>query len=156
MWACIFTKPPKKTVQGLHHATTHDLCMEWDPIKVASKPELFMVANGYLKIKLGTRMQGARRQGVWEYVHRVVLNMVDGLEVGRPCVCHTCDNPMCINPMHLLWGTHKSNREARDLDDDGKAAIYHEYVVERMKRWGDRKEKWDEVNGKVCKKRRGA
>lgn len=26
-------------------------------------------------------------------------------------VMHTCDNPRCINPSHLMAGTHKSNAE---------------------------------------------
>lgn len=35
-------------------------------------------------------------------------------------VLHSCDNPRCVNPKHLLLGTHLANRQ--DCIDKGRAA----------------------------------
>lgn len=51
-----------------------------------------------------------RVNGKLEYVHRLAFEEHNGRKpVGL--VRHTCDNPKCYNPNHLIDGTHKQNSE---------------------------------------------
>ena len=46
--------------------------------------------------------------------HRIVYceyNHVGLLSIKGKVVRHTCDNPRCINPEHLVIGTHKDNSQ---------------------------------------------
>jgi hypothetical protein len=44
--------------------------------------------------------------------HRIAYMMVTGRDLTPDCkVRHTCDNPICCNPAHLVEGTHLENME---------------------------------------------
>jgi len=60
------------------------------------------------------------------YAHRLVYRMYfqdDIPSADTLCVCHTCDNPSCCNPLHLFVGTRGDNN--RDKSLKGRTYVGH-------------------------------
>lgn len=67
-------------------------------------------ANGYGILGVGKKYFKA---------HRVAWQLTNGQIPEKLFVCHTCDNPPCINPEHLFVGTALDNN--RDKSQKGRA-----------------------------------
>ena len=78
-------------------------CWEWDRTKNQ---------DGYGRVK---------KFGVLCSAHRVSYELYKG-PVGDKHVCHSCDNPGCVNPAHLWLGTHQDNQKDKATK---KRAIGH-------------------------------
>lgn len=64
--------------------------------------------DGYGLIRLGSKKI---------YAHHVAYELAHGDRTGLH-VLHTCDNPGCCNPIHLVLGTHLDNMRDRDAKGD--------------------------------------
>lgn len=66
----------------------------------------------------GAMWDGSRTMGA----HRLVFQSKLGRVLTRwELVCHSCDNPKCVNPAHLWLGTPKANMN--DMDRKGRRII---------------------------------
>lgn len=68
---------------------------------------------------------GYRRQrgyGELDHVaaHRLSYYLATGEDPGSYFVCHRCDNPPCVNPLHLYLGTPRENQNEMWLKGRGK------------------------------------
>jgi hypothetical protein len=83
-----------------------------DPLKGCWEWQAVLSKEGYARISFDARS---------DYGHRVAYIVFKGKIPDGLCVCHTCDNPKCINPDHLWLGTHQQNMEDRDRKGRGVA-----------------------------------
>ncbi len=66
--------------------------------------------QGYGQFRVNNKMLRA---------HRVAYEMYRGKISQGLCVCHSCDNPSCVNPNHLWTGKHQDNMDDKTMKGRG-------------------------------------
>lgn len=105
-------------VERLEKASGPDACWVW-PRKLND------VGRG--RVWIGDKLKLA---------HRAVWEIRKGPIPAGMMLCHTCDNPSCVNPNHLYVGTHRDNM--RDMRERRRsfAATQPERVRELGRKMG--------------------
>lgn len=86
----------------------------WSKVQIESPDQCWpwvgcRTVEGYGMIRIGGKTFRS---------HRIAHVLALGAIPEGMCVLHRCDNPACVNPFHLLSGTHKENIE--DMNAKGR------------------------------------
>ena len=84
---------------------TNTGCLLWNGYRQVMKEKVY--ERGYFNVN-----------GKPITVSRIAYQLAKGDIPAGLCVRHTCDNSLCVNPNHLILGTHADNM--RDMKERGR------------------------------------
>jgi len=92
----------------LSYTVVNGQCMEWTRC---------LNSDGYPRAMFDGYSNGK--------VHRVVWELANSSDATGKVVRHTCDNPKCINPNHLVIGTNLDNIKDRTVRERSRGKLSH-------------------------------
>lgn len=89
----------------------------------------------------------------WRGSRFILMTLVGGPPEGKPWALHSCDNPECVNPNHLRWGSPQENTD--DMFRRGRSANGSRSTDTHCKNghgWLEAGFFFDKKGTKICKK----
>jgi len=62
--------------------------------------------------------------------HRLIFELLTKQNINNKYLCHSCDNPLCVNPKHLFIGTQKDN--IKDASNKNRRAIGEKHPQHKL------------------------
>lgn len=97
----IFDLSPQERLMSKMIINRETQCWEWQGCTIKDNYGMMVLNN------------------IQHLTHRLSYELFFGEFDKELCVCHKCDNPICINPDHLFLGTHQDNMT--DMKNKGRA-----------------------------------
>lgn len=101
--------PLDERLRNIGWTVTESSCWEWNGYRNPA---------GYGRLAVGRFRNGNNHRSVPMLANRAAYIAWVGPLADGAVVCHSCDNPPCINPDHLFVGTHADNQ--RDMVNKGR------------------------------------
>lgn len=119
--------------------TDTDPCMWADPalVKAHACMHLGKSKGAYLRVSIGDIPEGGQR--LVEYAHRIVGWAMFGpapKQLTSGVLMHTCGQPTCLNPRHLVWGERSMNSSplVAYRHSEHKLTVQHRPITPKLKK----------------------
>lgn len=143
------TDSPIRTVDGVTHSRRgieldaqaaldpKHLRLFWEKVDTAAGSDscwpwtAAIASNGYGVYGVARKVDGTWRNHQHK-AHRVAWSLVNGRLPAGMVIRHSCDNPPCCNPAHLLIGTDDDNvadKVARQARGERHAALMQQVIA---------------------------